>query len=107
MDSKSLSYHDEIKKKNILKLRELLKKLPPFAKEYFLGKDDLISSRTKIAYAYDLIVFFEYLHDSEDSRFSDRNITEYPKKDIHFAFQPKKVKAQGQTVQFSMEAIGH
>lgn len=78
MDSKSLSYHDEIIKKNILKLRELLKKLPPFAKEYFLGKDDLISSRTKIAYAYDLIVFFEYLHDSEDSRFSDRNITEYP-----------------------------
>lgn len=78
MDSKSLSYHDEVKKKNILKLRELLKKLPPFCAEYFLGKDQLISSRTKIAYAYDLIVFFEYLHDSDDERFSNKPINKYP-----------------------------
>lgn len=69
MDSKSLNYHDTVKNNNILKLRSLLKKLPGFAKEYFLGKDQLISSRTKIAYAYDLIVFFEYLHDTDDSRF--------------------------------------
>ncbi len=77
MDSKSLSYHDTVKNNNTLKLRELLKKLPPFAKDYFLGKNELISPRTKIAYAYDLIVFFEYLHDSEDSRFSKEPITSY------------------------------
>lgn len=69
MDSSNISYHESVKNKNTLKLRELLKKLPPFAKEYFLGKSDLISSRTKIAYAYDLIVFFEYLHETEDERF--------------------------------------
>lgn len=71
MDSSNISYHESVKNKNTLKLRELLKKLPPFAKEYFLGKSDLISSRTKIAYAYDLIVFFEYLHETEDERFKE------------------------------------
>ena len=75
-DSKSLSYHENLKNRNILKLRELLKKLPPFCAEYFIGKNDVISSRTKIAYAYDLIVFFEYLHDS-DEKFSKCDIKDY------------------------------
>ena len=75
-DSKSLSYHENLKNRNILKLRELLKKLPPFCAEYFIGKNDVISSRTKIAYAYDLIVFFEYLHDS-DGKFSKCDIKDY------------------------------
>lgn len=77
MDSKSISYHESVKNKNVMKLRELVKKLPSFCRDYFLGKDQLISSRTKIAYAYDLCVFFEYLHDS-DSRFSSTAITDYP-----------------------------
>lgn len=77
MDSRSLSYHDEVKRQNVLKLRELLKRLPGFANEYFLGKNELISPRTKIAYAYDLIVFFEYIHDSNDE-FSKMKITDFP-----------------------------
>lgn len=77
MDSRSLSYHDEVKRQNVLKLRELLKRLPEFANEYFLGKNELISPRTKIAYAYDLIVFFEYIHDSNDE-FSRMKITDFP-----------------------------
>lgn len=77
MDSRSLSYHDEVKRQNVLKLRELLKRLPEFANEYFLGKNELISPRTKIAYAYDLIVFFEYIHDSNDE-FSKMKITDFP-----------------------------
>lgn len=61
MDNKS-NYHDELNKKNVLKLRELLDNLPSFCKMYFRGMNDTISSRTKIAYAYDLKVFFEFLH---------------------------------------------
>lgn len=76
MDSKSFNYHESMKAKNVLKLRELLKKLPSFCAEYFIGKNDVISSRTKIAYAYDLIVFFEYLHDS-DEKYSKCPITDY------------------------------
>lgn len=76
MDSKSISYHESVKNNNTLKLRELIKKLPPFCRDYFLGKDQLISSRTKIAYAYDLSVFFEYLHDG-DPRYSSTPVNEY------------------------------
>jgi len=77
MDPKNMNYHEAVKASNIIKLRELQKKLPAFSKEYFIGKNDIISSRTKIAYAYDLIVFFEYLHDNTDERFSKCKITEY------------------------------
>ena len=60
MENKS-NYHDELAKKNIEKLRELLATLPSFCKMYFRGMNDTISSRTKFAYAYDLRVFFEYI----------------------------------------------
>lgn len=56
------NYHDELNKKNVIKLRELLATLPSFCKMYFRGMNDTIGSRTKIAYAYDLRVFFEFLH---------------------------------------------
>ena len=62
MDKKNTNYHDELNKKNVIKLRELLDSLPSFCKMYFRGMNDTISSRTKIAYAYDLRVFFEFLY---------------------------------------------
>lgn len=59
---KTHNYHDDLAKKNIEKLRELLATLPSFCKIYFRGMNDTISSRTKIAYAYDLRLFFEYIY---------------------------------------------
>ena len=61
MIEKQKSYHDELNKKNIEKLRSLLDVLPVFCKMYFRGMNETIASRTKIAYAYDLHVFFEYM----------------------------------------------
>jgi integrase/recombinase XerC len=58
------TYHDEINKKNILRLRELLNTLPSFCNQYFRGIQEYTSSRTRVAYAYDIRIFFEYLHDS-------------------------------------------
>ncbi len=55
------NYHDDLAKKNIEKLRELQATLPSFCKMYFRGMNDTISSRTKIAYAYDLRIFFEFI----------------------------------------------
>lgn len=55
------NYHDQVNKQNVEKLRELLSSLPSFCKMYFRGMSDVIASRTKIAYAYDLHVFFEYM----------------------------------------------
>lgn len=61
MDNNSLNYHDKLNRENIEKLRELLDTLPKFCKTFFRGMNDTISSRTKIAYAYDLRVFFEFI----------------------------------------------
>ena len=55
------TYQEQIKKDNKLKLRELLEQLPNFCRDFFRGIDTQTSPRTKIAYAYDLIVFFNYL----------------------------------------------
>ena len=58
------SYHDEVVKQNILKMRELIETLPSFCRTYFIGIQEQTSARTRLAYAYDLRVFFEYLHHS-------------------------------------------
>ena len=58
------NYHDELNKQNIRKLREILTTLPPFCKQFFRGVENIYGSRTKIAYAYDLRIFFEYLHNN-------------------------------------------
>lgn len=60
-NNKNDSYHEQIKKNNKLKLRELQEQLPGFCKDFFRGIDSMTAPRTKIAYAYDLIVFFNYL----------------------------------------------
>ncbi|MBD5451277.1 MAG: tyrosine-type recombinase/integrase [Lachnospiraceae bacterium] len=71
------NYHDELNKKNILHLRELLSTLPPFCAQFFRGIQEYTSSRTRIAYAYDIRVFFEYLHESNPV-FRKTPIKEYP-----------------------------
>ena len=71
------NYHDELNKKNILHLREILSTLPPFCAQFFRGIQEYTSSRTRIAYAYDIRVFFEYLHESNPV-FKKMQIKEYP-----------------------------
>lgn len=54
-------YHQQLKMKNILLLREKLKGLPMFLKDFFRGIEDQTSSRTRIGYAHDLSLFFNFL----------------------------------------------
>lgn len=61
---KEKAYYENVNKKNEIKLRKRLKKLPVFCKTFFIGIEPTTSSRTRIAYAYDLGCFFEYLHES-------------------------------------------
>ncbi len=56
-----ITYHEQVTVDNTLKLRELLKRLPPFAKDYFRAIEPTTSTKTRISYAYDLIVFFRFL----------------------------------------------
>lgn len=76
MENKS-NYHEEQNKKNIMHLRELLDTLPPFCSQYFRGMQEYTSSRTRIAYAYDLRVFFEYMHENNPI-FKKKKIEDYP-----------------------------
>lgn len=57
------NYHDEQNKQNILKMRAVLETLPSFCKTFFRGIEEYTSARTRLAYAYDLRLFFEYLHE--------------------------------------------
>lgn len=58
----NLSYHEQADRENILKLRGLIRELPGFSADFFRGIEPRTSSRTRIAYAYDLHVFFDFLH---------------------------------------------
>ncbi|MBP5254060.1 MAG: tyrosine-type recombinase/integrase [Lachnospiraceae bacterium] len=57
-------YHVEQDLKNTVRLRDLVAALPPYTKEFFRGIEPHTSSRTRIAYAYDLRVFFQFLHET-------------------------------------------
>ncbi|MBO5284137.1 MAG: tyrosine-type recombinase/integrase [Lachnospiraceae bacterium] len=62
---------------NILKMRAVLEELPPFCKEFFRGIEPYTSARTRLAYAYDLRMFFEFLHE-ENSACAKLDISEIP-----------------------------
>lgn len=59
-----------------MKLREVLTTLPPFCKDFFRGITEYTSTRTRLAYAYDLRVFFEFLHE-RNPICAKMDITEY------------------------------
>ncbi len=64
MASQARNYHDQVNINNEMKLRELQAQLPRFCAEFFRGIEPVTSSRTRIAYGYDLIVFFHYLREN-------------------------------------------
>jgi len=76
-----LSYHLQEDQKNTLKLRELTKDLPSYTRDFFRGIESQTSSRTRIAYAYDLNVFFTYLHEN-NSAFGKKEISQINLKDL-------------------------
>jgi site-specific recombinase XerD len=55
------TYHQQKTIENTLKLRELLANLPIWTKDFFRGIEQITESRTRIAYAQDLQVFFDYI----------------------------------------------
>ena len=54
-------YYDKVKINNEMRLRRLLQDLPKFCREFFRGIEPTTASRTRIAYGYDLRVFFHFL----------------------------------------------
>ena len=58
---RKMTYKQQTDIDNTLKLREVLKTLPSFAKNYFRAIDATTTTKTRISYAYDLRVFFQFL----------------------------------------------
>lgn len=58
---KNKTYNENVHIDNELKLRKQMAELPQFSRIYFLGIEPRTSSRTRIAYAYDLGIFFHFL----------------------------------------------
>ena len=54
-------YYKQTQIDQTLRLREVLKTLPPFAKDYFRAMEPKSSAKTRINYAYDIRVFFHFL----------------------------------------------
>ena len=46
---------------DIDKIAELLEELPPFCEDYFLGIESRTSAQSRLKYAYDLRIFFDFL----------------------------------------------
>lgn len=60
----SNNYHDMVTKHNIEKMREVLNELPRFCKQFFRGIEHTTSARTRLGYALDLRIFFEFLQEN-------------------------------------------
>ena len=72
---KERSYYEEKNIENIKKLRELIKDLPPYVATFFRGIEPHTASRTRIAYAIDLKVFFEFIRNS-NPLYKDKTLQE-------------------------------
>ena len=71
----SQSYHEQQDKRIHDKLKEMLNKLPKFCRLFFRGIEPRTEARTRLAYAYDLSVFFSFLK-SENPVFRDMDMHE-------------------------------
>ena len=56
-----VSFYDERNKEATIKIRELRKELPPFCNEFFIGVENRTTPLTRLGYAYDLRIFFDYV----------------------------------------------
>lgn len=76
-NKKTDNYHDEQNKQNIIKLRAVLDTLPDFCRTFFRGIEEYTSARTRLAYAYDIRLFFEFLHE-KNSICAKMEIKDFP-----------------------------
>ena len=58
---KNENYYTKRNINDIDKISELLEELPSFCADYFLGVESRTSSQTRLKYAYDLRIFFDFL----------------------------------------------
>lgn len=60
---------------NIIKIKKIIQSLPPYVEDYFVGIEPRTSTLTRLNYAYDLRVFFDYLSKERFSPLTPNEIT--------------------------------
>ena len=70
------NYHETQVRDNIRKMRLVLDTLPGWLKEYFRSIESSTSARTRLAYAYDIRMFFEFLKENNPS-LKNKEITDF------------------------------
>lgn len=73
---KRVTYHEQTDIENTLKLREVLKTLPPFCRDYFRAVEPTTTTKTRISYAYDIRIFFQFLLE-ENPAFKDYSLQDF------------------------------
>lgn len=73
---KKTTYHEQKDVENILRLREVLTTLPTFCRDYFRAIDTTTTTKTRISYAYDIRIFFQFLLD-ENPAFKNYKMTDF------------------------------
>lgn len=74
-------YHTQTQIARTRRLRALLRELPDVCADYFLAIEQLTGALTRLSYAYDLKLFFQYLSD-EIPKFSGKPVPEFTIEDI-------------------------
>lgn len=71
------TYHQEKDIENVKKLREMQSELPRWLRDYFRGIEYTKESRTRIAYAIDLKIFFDYIQ-QHNPMYKNMNVQDIP-----------------------------
>ncbi len=74
-------YNEEESKKNILKLRQKLKELPVYCKDFILNLETTTTTRTRLGYLQDIQTFFHFLLEMNPS-FKNKTINEITLNDL-------------------------
>ncbi|MCI6006144.1 MAG: tyrosine-type recombinase/integrase [Blautia sp.] len=73
---KRMTYREKTDIDNTLRLREVLQSLPPFCRDYFRAMESTTTTKTRISYAYDIRIFFQFLLDSNPA-FKEYSMTDF------------------------------
>ncbi len=77
----SNQYKNDQKLKDMDKIRTILCELPKFCEDYFIGIRYSTTTKTQLAYAHDLKMFFYYIHGNLNS-FKNKKVVTYSLEDL-------------------------
>lgn len=81
MATEPKTYQEELHIDYTIRLRDILKTLPEFAKDYFRAIEPNTSPKTRISYAYDVRVFFQFLL-SQNPAFKNYQMKDFKPNDL-------------------------